>query len=446
MCGPGASTQKTTQVVTGAIPIFLAGAVVFSSYVVIDKICYGYFYSQGWTKTAHAITAILAVSLLLMTISYMRLVHMILRNPGLVPSPQHDAKIKDPEAPYDITAPPDSRSGGRIINGPGEAEVQLNEIPALRPDRPELDIFYSLDAFVCDAYGKPRYCTNCGTWKPDRAHHSGEIGRCVRKMDHYCPWVGGMVAETSFKFFVQFVFYAAIFCTICLVPAALGVNAQLRSGSGVDAQVCVVVGLAGFFGLFSFSMTIGCMRYIAINTTNIDAIDYSTKCYRLALRIPDEDATHRGASFLPVVSFPLGMDAFRPRWAARDIGPDDETEEQRDERWARLDRQAREHTTAEAAQQGDSTVGPAPRRRYYAVVMTKPGENPWDMGSTYLNVCSVMGDRVLDWFLPIRQSPCVNEHSDQGFYRFGPLIETLRSRHGIRRPDEVVECEKVSLI
>ncbi|KAH8838491.1 hypothetical protein MCOR27_008862 [Pyricularia oryzae] len=442
MCGPGASTQKTTQVVTGAIPMFLAGAVVFSSYVVIDKVCYGHFYSQGWTRTAHAITAILAISLLFMTLSYMRLFHMIVRNPGLVPSPKHDAKSQDPEAPHDMTSPSESRPGGRIINGPGDPEVQLNEIPSLRPDRPELEVFYGLEAFVCDAYGKPRYCTNCATWKPDRAHHSGEIGRCVRKMDHYCPWVGGMVAETSFKFFVQFVFYATVFCTICLVPAAIVLNAQMRSGLGVDPMVCVVVGLGAFFGLFSSTMTFNCMRFLALNTTNIDAIDYDSKCYRLAIRVPDEDATHRGAVFCPVVSFPLHRDAFRPRWAERDIGPDDETDEQRDERWARLDRQAGEQSARTRAH-----IAPAARRRYYAVVTTKPGENPWHMGSVYLNICSVMGNRVFDWFLPMRQSPCINEQSDQGFYRFGPLLETLRSRHGLRRPDEAVEeCEKTSLI
>ena len=27
-------------------------------------------------------------------------------------------------------------------------------------------------------------------------------------MDHFCPWVGGVIGERSYKFFVQFNFYS----------------------------------------------------------------------------------------------------------------------------------------------------------------------------------------------------------------------------------------------
>ncbi|MCJ1364141.1 palmitoyltransferase pfa5, partial [Acarospora aff. strigata] len=48
--------------------------------------------------------------------------------------------------------------------------------------------FWTRDVFVCQADGKPRFCSTCLNWKPDRAHHCREVGRCVRKMDHFCPW------------------------------------------------------------------------------------------------------------------------------------------------------------------------------------------------------------------------------------------------------------------
>jgi palmitoyltransferase len=32
----------------------------------------------------------------------------------------------------------------------------------------------------------------CCVFKPDRTHHCKELGRCVRKMDHFYPWVGGI--------------------------------------------------------------------------------------------------------------------------------------------------------------------------------------------------------------------------------------------------------------
>ena len=88
----------------------------------------------------------------------------------------------------------------------------------------------SADIFVCEAGGYPRWCRVCEIVKPDRAHHSSIAGRCTYKMgtssnnasdlDHYCPWVGGMVGFTRYKFFFQFVSYTAIFCSYVLASTA----------------------------------------------------------------------------------------------------------------------------------------------------------------------------------------------------------------------------------
>lgn len=76
-------------------------------------------------------------------------------------------------------------------------------LPGLVPCEPTLGLetFYTRDVFTCRSDGLPIWCSDCQNWKPERAHHSGEIKRCVKKMDHYCPWAGGMIGETckSFK-------------------------------------------------------------------------------------------------------------------------------------------------------------------------------------------------------------------------------------------------------
>lgn len=117
---------------------------------------------------------------------------------------------------------------------------------AFQLDPAGLESFYTKDVFVCQDDGRPPYCSTCCQFKTDRAHHCREVDRCVRKMDHFCPWyvgskivqrrnwasltrfrVGGVVSETSFKFFIQFVVYTAVFCIFVLVVSAY-YTAELR--------------------------------------------------------------------------------------------------------------------------------------------------------------------------------------------------------------------------
>jgi len=121
----------------------------------------------------------------MMSAAYIRTLLKIIFDPGVVPLGPMAAEM------------PTEMQPRKRRQEPGELEAQpYIEGPDPDPDSPGLEQFYSKDVFVCENDGRPRWCSTCRTWKPDRAHHSNEIGRCVRKMDHYCPWVGGIISET----------------------------------------------------------------------------------------------------------------------------------------------------------------------------------------------------------------------------------------------------------
>ena len=126
----------------------------------------------------------------LMTATFIRLVHITTYDPPYVPlgptldrnrkSYTEKGKARREEngiamGEYD----PGSSSGGTSSDTGG---LQND------PDSPGLELFYTKDVFTCEMDGKPRFCSQCQNWKPDRTHHCSGSGRCVRKMDHFCPW------------------------------------------------------------------------------------------------------------------------------------------------------------------------------------------------------------------------------------------------------------------
>lgn len=139
--------------------------------------------------------------------------------------------------------------------------------------------------------------------------------------------------------------------------------------------------------------------------TNVDMIGAKSKVYQLAVRVPRGSP---GTDKYHVVNYPL------PDGRENSTAASTATQIEMAER-----RQAQSQDARDAL-----------AHRTFAILKTEAGENPWDLGFRE-NWKEVMGTSVVDWFLPIRRSPCISHDQTDSFYRMGPLLPKLRERHGL---------------
>ncbi|KAL2183498.1 hypothetical protein L209DRAFT_695185 [Thermothelomyces heterothallicus CBS 203.75] len=410
--------RAETRWVTRVIPFVLAGCIGFVIYVVVKRICLDFFISyRHQTGTAIAFLVLHFTLLLLVLVTYLRVFLVIQLDPGVTPL--------GPKTTEQSTKTKRRRRREQDL----ETAQRYEARPDDNPDSPGLENFYTKDVFVCETDGRPRWCSTCCNWKIDRAHHCSEIERCVKKMDHYCPWVGGIVAETckslsepesssspprirtalAFKFFVQFTFYTAIYSIIVIVAAVICFQFKVRNELGVDGAVIGALALAAFFGLFTFTMTVTSVRYILLNLTTVDYMKAKNVVHQLAIRVPR--GTPPGQNY-NVITYPLPKSPSEANPAKPTIG-------------------------TEVTSPRDQLA-----TRTFAVVKTEMGENPWDLGY-YRNWKSVMGDNVIDWLLPIKKSPCALHENNESFYEMGPLYQKLRAR--FRLPPLSAESEGIEM-
>ena len=192
----------------------------------------------------------------------------------------------------------------------------------------------------------------------------------------------------AFKFFVQFTFYTALFCAVIIVAAVITLQSRVRNDDGIDGTVIGALAIAGIFGLFALTMTLTSMRYILINLTTVDYLKSKNVVHQLAIRVPHGTPSGQNYNVItyPLPNSPNGSEIGSPR---------------------------------------DQLA-----TRTFAIVRTEMGENPWDLGY-YRNWKSVMGNNILDWLFPLKESPCAKSETNESFYEMGPLYHQLRTRFGL---------------
>lgn len=419
------ANRKTNIGVARSVPIFLLAVIGYASWVMTKVICIDYLINppastrrslQRGSAIAVLVTYYLALIALITT--YGRLLDTVTRHPGLIPrGPQWYAEKsrngKNKKAATSGGRSSSSRSGDEKSSEgdfhdpkmPKEIELLANETLPFR-----VEDFWLRDVFVCNPDGRPRYCSTCYNWKPDRSHHCSEMNRCIVKFDHFCPWVGGVVSETSYKFFVQFNFYAALLTLQALITTAYFFAQRRQHSDYVNGNWIALLAIAGLFFLFSGGMFMSSGQFALINSTTIEHLDRKTKVWNLAVYANERvlKEIHEKGLPLQLISYP------RP--------PEED-----------LNRLAQNEGGASGEAQVEPSTSSSPTiagHRVFVILETAPGRNPFDLGMLN-NLTDIMGMTIWEWLLPIKPSPCLKHDDPVSLYKLGRVVDELKASSGV---------------
>lgn len=226
-------------------------------------------------------------------------------------------------------------------------------------------------------------------------------------------------ALPAFKFFCQFTFWCFLYCSVALITAAYCLADMIREGRHTDGHIIAAVAVGAFFGLFTFAMTLTSWRLIFLNMTNIDMLKKSM--YQLAIRVPQgTPSTEKYAT----ITYPLSLQTQPPS--------SDRLETRVPNGHSRGVPGPNASPDLLLAEEQETSARDQLATRTFAVVRTERDENPWDRGWKR-NWQDVMGTNVMDWLLPIRQSPCARHDIPESEYAMGPLVDAVKRRYGLDR-------------
>lgn len=132
-----------------------------------------------------------------------------------------------------------------------------------------------------------RRCRKCNdNYKPARAHHDSVTGRCVVKMDHYCPWVGNAVGIMNHKFFILFVMYTFLTSIVSLtlilirvirceyyIPPGTAESSEMEEKHHCNSHHTMIIFILGIitilFFFFTFCMLLEQTEAIHTNMSKI---------------------------------------------------------------------------------------------------------------------------------------------------------------------------------
>lgn len=408
---------ESMEIAAQIVPSILIGIIGYTSWVITHVVVHRNFFNVdilGGKRVGGGIVILVIYWILfvLVTWSFFRMLWAIFRHPGYI-----------------------ERGHAGHVQAQDEEKAKQTSKKRILPERlsfarPRLGDIISKDIFVCQTDGLPSWCDTCKIWRPDRSRHCREKDRCVLKLDHFCPWVGGIVSEQVMKYFILFNSYTFLYTIFDWILAAICI-AQRKQQLPLNGNLIAML----IFGLFFMGLTGGIGLSAIVNaltnhTTKENLAEPAGHTWNMALRVANSQVVDENVR---TVSFPdlddCDFDTLQKLVRSRDRDQSQSSDPDPGQQ------------TPEAQQ---TSNGPFKPGHTFAIVESDLFLNPWDCGM-YENWCQVMGHNVLGWFLPLdvggswlsrnayaHQGPGRPEAGDQkSFFPAGLDIKVMKARAGL---------------
>ena len=150
-----------------------------------------------------------------------------------------------------------------------------------------------------------RICSKCKTFRPPRAHHCSQCGRCILRYDHHCMCFRSCIGLGNLKFFFLFLLWGLLTAVLYLVAAAPYCLEDIRpdpravaGSTRAHALLSAVVPLTALVALFG-AIALGSL--FVTHFTQIASDKTSLEVYRAYVGVaapgasPAPNSTARGS-------------------------------------------------------------------------------------------------------------------------------------------------------
>ncbi|KAI5289889.1 palmitoyltransferase pfa5, partial [Ascosphaera acerosa] len=254
-----------TVFIARIIPLIIFAIVVYGCWVFTQTLCVEWLidpaheadpsYPAPRPATAIGLIVLYYVTLVPFLLTYAILFVKVVWNQDFVEyGPDHESRRDSPTAASSLTrlaGASSSAVSGPVPGGEAKCEADVEHGSdhdathrlSYPQDPAGYEAFYMKDVYCCLDDGRPPWCSVCCQFKTDRTHHCKEVNRCVRKMDHFCPWVGGVVSESTFKQFIQFLAYASLFVIVNFAIFVSYTVARHKAIGGYNVHYLIGIGV-----------------------------------------------------------------------------------------------------------------------------------------------------------------------------------------------------------